>query len=79
MKRGRNYVNVWVRIDEDDSDCYRTLVEWEYDPNGGNEECPYWFDCWVVEHCPSVYLRKDDVEQRLKEMDIEEIMLIEED
>jgi hypothetical protein len=79
MRTGRNYVDVWVEIDENDSDCYRTLVEWEYDPHGGNEQCPYWFDCWVVEHSPDVYLRKDDVEKALKEMDIDDIMLTGED
>jgi hypothetical protein len=76
MQRGKNYVDVWIRENEYDYTAYKTLVEWEYDPNGGSETCKHWFDCWVLEYDKSLNEnQKNQIDEELRDMDIEDIMI----
>lgn len=80
MRSGSNYIDIWIRENEYDFTAYKTLVKWEYDKNGGNEQCPYRFDCWVVEY--DINLddnQKKLIDEELKQMDIDKIMLTEQD
>jgi hypothetical protein len=75
MKTGRNYVDVLVQHDMDFETFYEVYVAWEYDANGGNEQCKYWFDCWVEDYPGFADDElKAKIDAELKRMDIDFIM-----
>jgi hypothetical protein len=75
MKTGKNYVDVWVQHDVDFETIYDVYVAWEYDPHGGNEVTPYWFDCWVEDYPGFADDElKAKIDAELKKMDIDFIM-----
>ena len=78
MRTGKNYVEVWIRESDYDWTSHKTLVKWEYDANGGNEKCKHWFDCQVIEY-PEGFDedQKKQIDEELKQMDIDKIMITE--
>ena len=80
MKRGKNWVNVPVQDEEGDCTFYEVLVDWEYDPQGGNEIVPYWLSWDIIKFPEGVTdEEKKLIEFFLEDMDIEKIMLSEYD
>jgi len=80
MKRGTNWVTVPVYDENDDCTLYEVLVQWEYDPNGGNEIIEYWWD-WDIIKFPEGLTddEKKIIEYSLEDLDMERIMSFEED
>lgn len=73
MKRGKTWMTVDIYDENDDCILYEVYVEWEYDPNGGNEARQYWFDYTVLQYPEDISdIHKYMIDQRLKELDIEE-------
>lgn len=80
IRRGRSWVTVDIYDDQFDCILHEVLVRWEYDPNGGNEVIPYWFDYEVIlyQGDPSEQ-EKEQIDMRLEEFDLEKIMTSEYD
>ena len=80
MRRGKSWIKIPIYDDNDDAIIYELPVEWEYDQHGGNEKCVYWFDCWITEYPENAsWELKNQLDQELTKIDMENIMNTEED
>ena len=79
IRRGKSWVTVDVYDDNDDCELHEVLVLWEYDPHGGNEVIPYWFDYNIILYPEVSDKIKEQIEIRLEEFEMEKIMTSEYD